>query len=246
MAWAFPRSATIPNLLDPDEAAARASRGAFEEGDRRRADARPEERQHLRRSRLDEERGRQLAALPHDLAAAHRLRRRSTTCASASRTARCSSPGTNGPAARIWRRSPAIWRRMFARHSVGEFRPELRSVALRPAVHGAVRRAARVQGQALPSAREGCEDRPGPARTRSASSPIRSSGISRASPATARSTGPHSWRVLMETGYDGPVCIEVEDDTFGKTLEGRKRALRSRAMCWLHSFPVRETQTLVL
>ena len=32
--------------------------------------------------------------------------------------------------------------------------------------------------------------------------------------------------VLMETGYNGPVCIEVEDDTFGKTLDGRKRALR--------------------
>jgi sugar phosphate isomerase/epimerase len=31
---------------------------------------------------------------------------------------------------------------------------------------------------------------------------------------------------LMETGYDGPVCIEVEDDTFGKSLEGRKHALR--------------------
>ena len=31
---------------------------------------------------------------------------------------------------------------------------------------------------------------------------------------------------LMETRYRGPVCIEVEDDTFGKTLEGRKRALR--------------------
>ena len=31
---------------------------------------------------------------------------------------------------------------------------------------------------------------------------------------------------LMEVGYDGPVCIEVEDDTFGKTLEGRQRALR--------------------
>jgi sugar phosphate isomerase/epimerase len=30
----------------------------------------------------------------------------------------------------------------------------------------------------------------------------------------------------METGYDGPVCIEVEDDTFGKTLSGRQRALR--------------------
>jgi len=31
---------------------------------------------------------------------------------------------------------------------------------------------------------------------------------------------------LYEIGYDGPVCVEVEDDSFGKTLEGRKRALR--------------------
>jgi sugar phosphate isomerase/epimerase len=31
---------------------------------------------------------------------------------------------------------------------------------------------------------------------------------------------------LMRTGYDGPVCIEVEDDTFGKTLEGRMKALK--------------------
>ena len=31
---------------------------------------------------------------------------------------------------------------------------------------------------------------------------------------------------LMEIGYEGPVCIEVEDDTFGKTLEGRQRAIR--------------------
>lgn len=31
---------------------------------------------------------------------------------------------------------------------------------------------------------------------------------------------------LMEVGYDGPVCVEVEDDTFGKTLEGRQRSLR--------------------
>ncbi len=31
---------------------------------------------------------------------------------------------------------------------------------------------------------------------------------------------------LYEIGYDGPVCIEVEDDTFGKTLEGRQRALK--------------------
>ncbi|MBN8249150.1 MAG: sugar phosphate isomerase/epimerase [Verrucomicrobia bacterium] len=31
---------------------------------------------------------------------------------------------------------------------------------------------------------------------------------------------------VMETRYRGPVCIEVEDDTFGKSLEGRQSALR--------------------
>ena len=31
---------------------------------------------------------------------------------------------------------------------------------------------------------------------------------------------------LMETSYRGPVCIEVEDATFGNTLEGRQQALR--------------------
>jgi sugar phosphate isomerase/epimerase len=31
---------------------------------------------------------------------------------------------------------------------------------------------------------------------------------------------------LTAIGYDGPVCIEVEDDTFGKTLDGRQRALK--------------------
>ncbi len=31
---------------------------------------------------------------------------------------------------------------------------------------------------------------------------------------------------LMETTYRSPVCIEVEDPTFGKTLEGRQQALK--------------------
>jgi len=31
---------------------------------------------------------------------------------------------------------------------------------------------------------------------------------------------------LIEVGYDGPVCVEAEDDTFGPTLEGRKNSLR--------------------
>jgi sugar phosphate isomerase/epimerase len=36
----------------------------------------------------------------------------------------------------------------------------------------------------------------------------------------------HYMGVLYEIGYDGPVCIEVEDDTFGKTLKGRQQALK--------------------
>jgi sugar phosphate isomerase/epimerase len=32
--------------------------------------------------------------------------------------------------------------------------------------------------------------------------------------------------VLYEIGYDGAICIEVEDETFGKGLAGRKRALK--------------------
>lgn len=31
---------------------------------------------------------------------------------------------------------------------------------------------------------------------------------------------------VREIGYKGPICIEVEDDTFGKSLKGRKEALR--------------------
>lgn len=31
---------------------------------------------------------------------------------------------------------------------------------------------------------------------------------------------------LMRIGYTGPLCIEVEDDTFGKTLEGRMQAIK--------------------
>ena len=42
---------------------------------------------------------------------------------------------------------------------------------------------------------------------------------------------------LKEVGYDGPVCIEVEDDTFGKTLEGRKNALRVARNVLLNYFP---------
>lgn len=42
---------------------------------------------------------------------------------------------------------------------------------------------------------------------------------------------------LMETSYRGPVCIEVEDDTFGKTLEGRQRALKVARQVLAPYFP---------
>jgi sugar phosphate isomerase/epimerase len=32
--------------------------------------------------------------------------------------------------------------------------------------------------------------------------------------------------VLGDTGYDGPVCIEVEDRAYEASLESRKAALR--------------------
>ena len=37
---------------------------------------------------------------------------------------------------------------------------------------------------------------------------------------------PRFMALLYEIGYEGPICIEVEDDSFGKSLDGRKRALQ--------------------
>ena len=45
-------------------------------------------------------------------------------------------------------------------------------------------------------------------------------------PAQTRNYVPKFMAALYEIGYAGAVCIEVEDDTFGKTLEGRKRSLK--------------------
>lgn len=36
----------------------------------------------------------------------------------------------------------------------------------------------------------------------------------------------HYMGSVMELDYDGPMCIEVEDGTFGDSLEGRKKAVR--------------------
>lgn len=49
---------------------------------------------------------------------------------------------------------------------------------------------------------------------------------------------------LMRVGYDGPVCIEVEDDTFGKSLEGRMAALRVARNVLRPYFPARSDTAL--
>jgi len=50
---------------------------------------------------------------------------------------------------------------------------------------------------------------------------------------------------LMRVGYDGPVCIEVEDDTFGTTLAGRTQALRVARDTLRPFFPVAAGQAPV-
>lgn len=47
----------------------------------------------------------------------------------------------------------------------------------------------------------------------------------------------HFMGVLKEVGYDGAVCIEVEDHTFGGDLEGRKAALHAAAQHLHPYFP---------
>jgi sugar phosphate isomerase/epimerase len=42
---------------------------------------------------------------------------------------------------------------------------------------------------------------------------------------------------LLKTGYNGPVCIEVEDDTFGKSLLGRQNALKVAGQVMRPFFP---------
>lgn len=49
----------------------------------------------------------------------------------------------------------------------------------------------------------------------------------------------HFMGALMETTYRGPVCIEVEDDTFGKSLDGRQNAVRVSGNVLRPFFPAR-------
>lgn len=44
--------------------------------------------------------------------------------------------------------------------------------------------------------------------------------------------------VLQDAGYDGPVCVEVEDRAYEGSLDGRKRALR-QSLAYLRNFVAR-------
>jgi sugar phosphate isomerase/epimerase len=45
--------------------------------------------------------------------------------------------------------------------------------------------------------------------------------------------------VLGESGYGGPVCVEVEDRSYEKTLDSRKAALRQSATYLRNFIPAR-------
>ena len=122
--------------------------------------------------------------------------------------------------------TPAIWRRAFndipSDHFGLNYDPSHFVLQrMDPSVA-----AARIQEQALPPPCEGCPHPPRADQRRRCIRLARWNGTSRAFPATATRTGPRFMAAVMEVGYDGPVCIEVEDDTFGRTLEGRKAAVK--------------------
>ena len=148
-----------PNPLDPDPAVARVAVRPSQEGHPRRGEARPEERQHLRRPRLDEDGGRELAAVPQDLEAAHRLRR-----GSRHQDRHRELPDVLLARRMARRQEPRHHARHLAahvqRHPLAELRPQLRPVALRPAADGPAQPAARVQAQALPPPRQGHDVHP--------------------------------------------------------------------------------------
>ena len=62
--------------------------------------------------------------------------------------------------------------------------------------------------------------------TKSASWPTRWSTTRPNCPVWAMWTGANSIRLLTDVGYDGPICIEVEDRAYEGSLERRKASLR--------------------
>ena len=153
---------------------------------------------------------------------------KNTACASASRTARCSSPPTNGPAERIWRS-----RRRSGAGCSAQFRASASASTTTPRISPGCRWTPSRRCATSPSASSTSTPKTcgwtAAASTTWAFSRIHWSFTSPSCPASATSIGAGFFSVLTSSGYDGPVCIEVEDRAYEGSLEARKRALRQGA-----------------
>jgi len=137
----------------------------------------------------------------------------------------CSSPATNGPAARIWRPRPP-----FGAGCLATFPAGASASTTTPRTLSGSRSTAWSRCSNSPT---GCSmympKTPASTAGRStkwASWPIRSSSTAPSSPAWATWIGGRFISVLGDVGYDGPVCIEVEDRAYEGSLAARQQALR--------------------
>ena len=138
---------------------------------------------------------------------------RGTASRSASRTVRCSSARTNGLAGGNLAHSPAIWKTMFEKipsRSWGlNFDP---SHLIWQWIDGPTAALARIRRPHRPLPRQGHADRLSPAqRGRHVRRRRHRLAHAEAARPGRRAMGPGSFRPLTDAGYNGPVCIEVEE-----------------------------------
>ena len=125
--------------------------------------------------------------------------------------------------------SPAIWRRMFERHSQPELRPELRPVAPGLAADGLPQAAARVRRPHLPRPRQGRPRSTATGSTTSASWPRRCEYHTPKLPGLGDVDWGRFFSALTDVGYRGPVCVEVEDRAYEGLAGARARPRCGRA-----------------
>ena len=124
--------------------------------------------------------------------------------------------------------SPAVWRRMFSASPSECFGLNYDPSHLAWIADGPHRAAARLRRAHLPRPRQ----RRAVDRRRLDDVGILAHPLEFTSPSLP-GLGDVDWgrffSVLTSSGYDGPVCIEVEDRAYEGSLEARKRALRQGA-----------------
>ena len=225
-----------PNPLAPDAGRGRRSTSSTSRPVIRAAAAAGRRRgQHVHRPRLDQD-GRRTTgrASSRRLAAAGRVRRgarrpdRHRELPDALHRRRVA--GRQEPAPQ-----PGHLAAHVRRHPERELRPELRPLAPRLAADGLPEAAARVPRPHLPRPRQGRAGRPPSGSTTWASWPTPLEFHTPKLPGLGDVDWGRFFSVLSDTGYDGPVCVEVEDRAYEGSLELRQQALR-QSLRYLRNF----------